>query len=337
MTGPCFGAVADSVFDGTATIDSEQFAAFGEATLHVTDALRLKLGFRYFDYENDVYILGSGVANGGVTIDEDIIKQDDWVPKVEVSFDVSEDHMVYATYSEGFRLGGINGFIPEVCRAEVAALGSSWNAPFNSDSLENYELGAKTSWLDNRLTANLAVYYNEFDDIQTNVPLNCGFFQMLNSGKIENTGFEGDFTFLASEALTLQFGFAYVDSEVASSIPGVNAEGDEPPYIPEFTASGSVDYGIPLGNGSGFIRADVRHVGSSGKEFSSQPTISTLPSYTIVDLTLGYELNNWSLSVFARNLFDDDVITNIDPDRVQPDQLSRGLPRTIGVGVTMNF
>lgn len=337
LTGPCFGAVADSVFDGTATIDSEQFAAFGEATLHVTDALRLKLGFRYFDYENDVYILGSGVANGGVTIDEDIIKQDDWVPKVEVSFDVSEDHMVYATYSEGFRLGGINGFIPEVCRAEVAALGSSWNAPFNSDSLENYELGAKTSWLDNRLTANLAVYYNEFDDIQTNVPLNCGFFQMLNSGKIENTGFEGDFTFLASEALTLQFGFAYVDSEVASSIPGVNAEGDEPPYIPEFTASGSVDYGIPLGNGSGFIRADVRHVGSSGNEFSSQPTISTLPSYTIVDLTLGYELNNWSLSVFARNLFDDDVITNIDPDRVQPDQLSRGLPRTIGVGVTMNF
>ena len=185
-----------------------------------------------------------------VTIDEDIIKQDDWVPKVEVSFDVSEDHMVYATYSEGFRLGGINGFIPEVCRAEVTALGSSWNAPFNSDSLENYEIGAKTSWLDNRLTANLAVYYNEFDDIQTNVPLNCGFFQMLNSGKIENTGFEGDFTFLASEALTLQFGFAYVDSEVASSIPGVNADGDEPPYIPEFTASGSVDYGMPLGNGS---------------------------------------------------------------------------------------
>lgn len=337
LTGPCFGAVADSVFDGTTTIDSEQLAAFGEATFHFTDALRLKLGFRYFDYENDVYIFGSGVANGGVTIDEKIIKEDDWVPKVEVSFDVSEDHMVYATYSEGYRLGGINGFIPEVCRAEVAALGSSYDAPFSSDSLENYEIGAKTSWLDNRLTANLAVYYNEFDDIQTNVPLNCGFFQMLNTGRIENTGFEGDFTFLASEALTLQFGFAYVDSEVAKAVPGINADGDEPPYIPEFTASGSVDYGIPLGNGSGFIRADVRHVGSSGNEFSSQPTLSTLPSYTIVDLTLGYEMNDWSLSVFAKNLFDDDVITNIDPDRIQPDQLSRGLPRTLGVGVSRKF
>lgn len=337
LTGPCFGAVADSVFDGVAIIDSEQFAGFGEATYNFTDALRLKLGFRYFDYENDVSILGSGVANGGVSLDEDILKEDDWVPKVEVSFDVSDDHMVYATYSEGFRLGGTNSFIPEVCRAEVTALGSTYNAPFLSDSLVNYEVGAKTAWLDNRLIANLAVYYNEFDDIQSNVPLNCGFFQLLNAGKIENTGFEGDFTFLASEALTLRFGFSYVDSEVATSIPGINADGDEPPYIPEFSASGSVDYGIPLGNGSGYIRADVRHVGSSGNEFSSQPTISTLPSYTIVDLTLGYEMNDWSLNVFARNLFNEDVITNIDPDRVQPDQLTRGLPRTVGVGLTRSF
>ena len=160
---------------------------------------------------------------------------------------------------------------------------------------------------------------------------------MLNSGRIRNIGFEGDFTFQASDALTLRFGFSYVDSEVKKSIPGINVDGDEPPYIPEFTASGSVDYGMSLGNGFGFIRADVRHVGSSGNEFSSQPTISTLPSYTIVDLTLGYDLNNWSLSIFARNLFNDDVITNIDPDRIQPDQLTRGLPRTVGFGVSRNF
>ena len=337
LTGPCFGAVADSVFDGVITIDSEQFAAFGEATYNFTDALRLKLGFRYFDYKNDVSILGSGVANNGVSLDEAVVKEDSWVPKVEVSFDVSEEHMVYATYSEGFRLGGINGFIPDVCRAQVTALGSTLNAPFLSDSLKNYELGAKTAWLDNRLIVNLAAYYNEFDDIQSNVPLDCGFFQLLNAGKIENTGFEGDFTLLASAALTLRFGFSYVDSEVAESIPGINADGDEPPYIPEFTASGSVDYGLPLGNGSGYIRTDVRHVGSSGNEFSSQPTMSTLPSYTVVDVTLGYEINDWSVNVFARNLFNDDIITNIDPDRVQPDQLTRGLPRTVGVGVTRNF
>lgn len=337
LTSTCFGAVTDSVFDGTTNIDSEQFALFGEATYSFTDVFRVKLGLRYFDYENDVFIFGAGPANGGVSTDEDVIKEDDIVPKVEVTYDITEDHMAYATYSEGFRLGGITGFVPEVCTAELAALGSSPGAPFNSDSLKNYEIGAKTAWANNRFIANVALFRNEFDDIQTNAPLNCGFFQLLNGGTIENTGFEGEFTYLASEELTFRFGFSYVDSEVTEPVPGVNFDGDEPPYIPEFSASGSVDYGKPIGNGIGYLRADVRHVGSSGNEFSTQPTLSKLPSYTIVDLTLGYDLDDWSFGIFAKNLFDDDVITNIDPDRVQPDQLTRGLPRTIGVSVSRNF
>ncbi len=337
LTSPCFGAVTNSVFDGTESVKTDQYAAFGEATYSFTDALRLKLGFRYFDYKNEVSIFGSGVANGGVSLDQSTLKEDDWVPKVEVSYDISEDHMVYGTYSEGFRLGGVNGFVPPVCGAEVAALGSTVGAPFLSDSLTNYEIGAKTSWLDNRLTANLAVYVNEFDEIQSDVNLACGFFQRLNAGKIENVGVEGDFAFQATDAISMTFGFSYIDSEVKEAIPLVNSEGDEAPYVPEFSASGSVEYGVPVWDGFGFIRADVRHVGSSGNEFSSRPTLSVLPSYTIVDLNLGYDYNDWSFGIFARNLFDETVVTNIDPDRVQPDQLTRGIPRTVGLSVTRRF
>ena len=137
--------------------------------------------------------------------------------------------------------------------------------------------------------------------------------------------------------VALRFGFTYVDSEVTTAVPGVNVDGDEPPYIPEFTAPGSIEYGMPIWNGIGYIRGDVRHVGSSGNEFSTQPTLSILPSYTIVDMTLGYELNDWSFNVFAKNLFDDKVITNIDPDRLQPEQFSRGIPRTVGLSVTRRF
>lgn len=337
LTGPCFGAVADSVFDGDTQIDTEQYAAFGEATYSFTDQFRLKLGFRYFDYESDVYIFGSGVANGGVSIDEDTLKEDDWVPKVELSYDVSDDHMIYATYSEGFRLGGVNGFVPAVCGPELVALGSGLGAPFESDSVINYEVGAKTAWLDNHLVANFAIYRNEFEDIQTNTPLNCGFFQLLNGGKLENNGIEGDIIYQVSEALSLRLGFAYVDSEITEAIPMVNVKGDEPPYVPEFTASAGFEYGVPVRDGFGYIRTDVRHVGSSSNEFSSQASRSTLPSYTIVDLTFGYEVSDWSFSLFAKNLFDDEIITNIDPDRVQPDQLSLGLPRTVGVSVRRDF
>lgn len=337
LVSTCFGAVENSVFDGTESVKTDQYAAFGEATFSITDALRLKLGFRYFDYKNEVSIFAAGPANGGVSLEQETLKEDDWVPKVEISYDITDDHMVYGTYSEGFRLGGVNGFVPPVCAAEVASLGSTVGAPFLSDSLTNYEIGAKTAWLDGRFTANMSVYLNEFDEIQSDVNLACGFFQRLNAGKIENTGVEGDFAYQASEELSLTFGFSYVDSEVKTSIPLVNSDGDEAPYVPEFSASGSIEYGMPVWNGFGFIRADVRHVSSSGNEFSSRPTLSVLPSYTIVDLNLGYDFNDWSIGIFAKNLFDETVVTNIDPDRVQPDQLTRGLPRTVGISVTRSF
>ena len=337
LTSTCFGAVADSVFDGRTTIETDQYAVFGEATYSFTDALRLKLGFRYFDYESDVFLFGSGVANGGVSIDENTIKEDDWVPKVELTYDISEDHLVYASFSEGFRLGGVNGFVPVACGPELVSLGAGLGEPFESDSVTNYEVGAKTAWMDNRLIANVTVYRNEFEDIQTNITLACGFSHFLNAGELENTGIEGDFMFQASEELLFRVGFSYVDSEVTEGIPMVNVKGDEPPYVPDFTASGGVEYGVPVRDGFGFIRTDVRYVASSSNEFSSDPSRSTLPSYTIVDLTLGYEINDWGFSLFAKNLFNDEVITNIDPDRVQPDQLSRGIPRTVGLSVKREF
>jgi len=341
LVSTCFGAATDSVFDGLESVKTDQVAVFGEATYHFTEALRLTLGFRWFDYDSDFFKFAAGAANGGVSIDDVSIKESDWVPKVELAYDISEDYMVYATFSEGFRLGGVNGFIPAAtgisCDAQLGALGTFSGAPFGSDSLTNYEVGAKTSWMDNRLQANIAVYLNEFDDIQSSINLDCGFFQRFNAGKLENTGVDAELTFQATDELGLRFGFAWVDSEVTSAVPGLNMEGDEPPYVPEFSASGSIEYSKPVWNGFGFVRTDVSHVGSSGNEFSSRAGIATLPSYTVVDLTLGYEQQGWELSVFARNLFDDEVVTNIDPDRVQPSQLTRGRPRTVGVSVGKRF
>ncbi len=337
LTSTCFGAVTDSVFDGDEEIETTQYAVFGESTYHFTDQFRLKLGFRYFDYENDVYIFGAGPANGGVSEDSGVLEEDGWVPKVEVSYDLSDDHMLYATYSEGFRLGGVNGFVPAECREELQALGSSPGAPFESDSLENFEIGAKTSWLDQRLTANLAVYVNEFDDIQSSVALDCGFTQEVNAGKIENSGFEAEINYLASDAVSLFLGVAYVDSEVKDPIPSINQKGDVPPYIPEFTASGTAEYRLPIAEGTGYLRGDVRYVDSSYNEFSSVPTAQELPSYTIVDLVLGYEISNYNFSLFGKNVLDEEIVSNIDPDRVQPNQFTRGRPRTIGVAFTLNF
>jgi outer membrane receptor protein involved in Fe transport len=341
-TAPLAGASPNSVFDGLEALDTTQLAVFGEATYSFTDALRLTLGFRYFDYERDVTIDASGPANGGPSFDQGTIKEDDFIPKVEIAFDINEDMMAYATYSEGFRLGGVNGFIPTMtaisCQDQLNSLGLGTAAQYGSDTIENIEFGIKSSWLENRLTANVTVYRNEFSDIIQVFGLDCGFFQTVNSGTLQNTGVEGEFAFQMTDELSTRFGFAYVDSEIDSgALPGLNVEGDSGPYVPDFSASGSIEYGKEIFNGFGFIRADIRHVGEMFNEFPSNPAVIVLPSYTSVDVTARYDINNWEFSVFAKNLTNDEIVTNIDPDRVQPLQYTRGRPRTIGLSVTKNF
>ena len=336
------GGAPNSVFDGLETADTTQLAVFGEFTWSFTEALRLTFGFRYFDYERDVRIEAAGPANGGPTLDEGVLKEDDFIPKVELAWDITDDHMAYFVYSEGFRLGGVNGFIPVMtgisCQDELTSLGLTLAGSFNSDTIESYEVGVKTAWLDNRLTANLAVYRNEFSDVILGFGLQCGFFQTVNSGTIQNTGVEGEFGFQVTDELSARFGFAYVDSEVDSgAIAGINTLGDSAPYVPEFSASGTVEYSKPIFNGMGLIRADIRHVGDMFNEFNSNTAVQVLDAYTIVDLTARYDVDDWEFSVFAKNLFDDEVVTNIDPDRIQPLQLTRGRPRTIGLSITRNF
>ena len=336
---PCDGGTPDSIFDSNYHVISTQISFFGEATYDFTEALKLKLGFRWYDYDYDVDFFLAGAANGGIIQSVSQLQEDGVVPKVELSYDISDDHMVYATYSEGFRLGSVNRQIPPRpdCLAELAALGVTQGAPVESDSLENYEIGAKTSWLDNRLTANISVFRNDFSDIQSSIFLNCAFDQNANAGAIENTGFDLDMAFQATEALSLTLGLAYVDSEVTELAQGQNQEGDTPPYIPEWSGSASAQYSFPIWQGSGFIRGNVRYVGSSFNEFSSNPTVIKLDDYTVVDVNVGYEQNGWGVNVFARNLFDERIVTNIDPDRLQPNQATIARPRTVGISVSKSF
>lgn len=330
-------SLPDTLLEGTETVDSTQLALFGELSYAFTETLELTLGFRWFDYENDFTQVQSGLIAGGPSRNEDSIEEDDWIPKVQLTYQPSDDVTLYVTYSEGFRTGGVNDSVPTECDAELAALGLPRNAPFVSDELQNMEFGAKTSWLDNRFTANISVYRIKWSDIQTGINFQCDFFQTLNAGTLENTGIEGEFSLHATENLSLRFGFAYVDAEVDKAAPLVNSEGDEPPYVPELTATGSVEYRFPISSGSAFVRGDVRYVDSMVNEFSSRAGVMELDSYSIVDFTAGYERGSWQFSLFARNLFDDEVITNIDPDRAQPAQFTRGRPRTLGVSATKHF
>lgn len=329
-----FGASKpNQVLEAFKDIGTKQKAAFGEVSYDITKQLELTVGLRWFDYEVDVDLRAAGIANRGATRVVDTLKEDGVNKKAKLTYRITDDKLVYLDYAEGFRMGGVGDFIPTGPGGLCA--GQQVDASYKSDDLSSIELGAKTSWMDNRLVANAAVYRINWKDIQSTRFLTCGFQFVTNAGRMVNTGLELEFAYQLAEGLTARFGGSYVDTDVKEAVPGFNQEGDEAPYVPNLSVATSLEYGANMFAGFGFVRGDFNYVGGSRSEFSR--TSVEVPPYSILDLTLGYEWNDWEMSFYTKNLFDRRVVTNVDPDRNQPPQYSLGRPRTLGVAVTRKF
>ena len=131
---------------------------------------------------------------------------------MNLTYKFTEEAMVYATYSEGFRPGGINrrGTLP----------------PYEADWLTNYELGWKTTWFDNRLRFNGAVFSQEWDDFQFALLGAKGLTEINNAGPAQIDGIEMDVSWAVTDRLGISAGFAYLDSELTENYCGfVNANG----------------------------------------------------------------------------------------------------------------
>jgi hypothetical protein len=174
---------------------TKQYAIFSEETLHLTDKLSLIGGLRYFRTRvgSDRFVRAS-LFQGPVDYAEPLgpATETGFTPKVELAYKPNQDLLVYALASRGFRAGGPTRKPADLpsCNAELAALGLTPEDSFDSDSVWNYEAGAKTVWADGKLTANVAGYYIDWKNIQQELQLQCGFAFTTNCGKATRTGAE---------------------------------------------------------------------------------------------------------------------------------------------------
>ena len=337
-----FGATND-IFVSDQQIDLEQIAVFGEVTWNVTEQLALTAGARWFDYEVDATIDQTGLANRGPSFVDQTFKEDDVNPKFSAGYQLTDDVLLYGSASKGFRIGGVNRFIPIIpCGADLAALGLS-GAPVGvaSDTLWNYEGGIRSTWLDGRLVLNGAYYHIDWSDIQSVRRLACGFQFTDNAGDLDVDGVEIESVFSVNEELALSMGLNYNDSVLAAPSENFSADkGDRAPFVPKWNVTGSIDYARSFRGGTtGFARADFRHISNSFSEFSAAGLLplTELPSYTTIDLTAGVQFDRWTISLFVKNVADDRVVTNVDPERAQPSQFSIARPRTFGARVSADF
>ncbi len=170
---------ADHYWDSRDNTDWKTKAIFGEFTWHINDKTNLIVGGRWFETENDKLYLkmnaGAQKANGRSTggfmqvqwFGNDIVQTatiSEFVPKLSLDYHIDDDKMVYATYTEGYRTGGIN-------RANRKAdwTRTLWPQQWEPDKLKNYEAGLRTRWADNTIQWNLTLFYMDWTDFQTEV------------------------------------------------------------------------------------------------------------------------------------------------------------------------
>ncbi len=317
-------------------------AVFGEVTWHISDRWDATAGARYFDNEQDfkTVLIFPPFAPGFPPFEtggDTTTSESDVTPKFSVAFRPNDDMMFYALASQGYRLGGVN----------QAALDFPFPIPetYDSDTLWNYELGARTTWNGGRTVLNATLFHVDWKDIQSAFRLALPglppFPYFVNTGTAHSTGIEFELTALLSEnwefhtALTVLEAEIDEVSEVAGGISNVQP-GAKLPGTPEFQASSWIRYMFTMFDKGSSVRFSHRYVGESNYSLDS-PAVQG--DYNVFDLLLNSQISdNLSLTFYVKNLADDDGVTSTIPAIPGfADKRYLLRPRTIGLSLQGYF
>ena len=325
----------------------QESAAFAEASYDLGHGLTARAGLRAFQVDQRFYQWGEGVLNGGVSQVSNSSSDNGLNPKFNLSWQIDPDHMVYATASKGYRPGGPNNPAPAaVCGAEVSKLGLSVSqlTRYQPDTLWNYEAGAKTRWLDRKLTVNGSVYYIDWSDVQQQIVLNCGFNITANFGKATSKGAELEVEYHPLPGLSLNAAAGYTDATLSNDIPGTPArKGDPLQDVPHWNLAGGVEYAKSFSNGfNGFGRLDVNYTSDALALYDRTSPFHERKGFVITNVKLGIDNgDHWQAVFFVDNLFDKIGQTGlpaaIGADLPTTRRIAVNRPRTVGVTLSYKY
>ncbi len=378
VTSPELGAPVDTPFFSRIPYDFKQTAFFAEGTVDVTDAFSATAGLRYYDFEEDRDLYFAGlfadriVDDDGNTISLPGSSKDDGIlPRVLLSYDINEDVQVNAQASKGFRLGGINDplNVPLCSPEDLITFGG--RDSFTSETLWNYELGAKIGFAGGRAQFNVAVFRADIKDLQMPVVAGtCSSRIVVNVPDAHSTGVELELSAQPTDRFDFGVSASYVSAELDSSVTSTSGgvttvvsgiqEGNRLPSTPEFQLAANATYAWPMtATLEGFLTGSYQHVGSRYTQIGDQrpgfntftvrdygdPTISSftfdplLPSYDIGNLRFGVRGDDWEAALFLNNVTDENARLGLDQERGRVARVGflTNQPRTLGVTFRKDF
>jgi outer membrane receptor protein involved in Fe transport len=294
------------------------FALFGELAYDIRPNLTLTLGGRYFTAHNTLFGFSgfsSNATDPSVCFPTTAItqvpcadvngtvKESGETHKVNLSWKVEPSKMIYVTYSTGFRPGGVN-------RLALAP-------PYKPDTVDNYEIGWKTTWDGGRVRFNGALFDEEWHGVQyaLSPPGFAGVTIIDNAGDARSYGFEGDAAWRATDNLTLSLSGTVLHAALtqnfcnfnSSGVPtGCAPKGTRLPVQPDYKLNGSARYEFEVGDYKSFFEGDVQAQGESTSALftADEAALGPTDAFATVDLSAGLGKDKWMLTAFVQNLFD---------------------------------
>ena len=299
-------------------IDMNGYAVFGQATYTLFDSIHLTAGLRYDHQDSE------GEQRFMTQYYDKDLDYDEWLPKLAIAYDFTDDIMAYASASKGYLSGGYNYF----------AAGDLQSFYYDSEYTWNYEAGIKTAWLDRKLLANLSYFYIDMDDKQVFdiVPYILGAFQISNAARAHSQGFELELQSRPVKGLDLFAGFGYTEAKFDEwiDLQGYDYKDKYLPNAPKYTLNVGGQYRHEIGL---FGRVDL--LGTGDFYCNSKNTLKE-DAHQLVNLRLGYEKERFDIIFWCKNLFDEEYET-MKVDWGGTELVLDGEPRMFGVTVTYRF
>jgi iron complex outermembrane recepter protein len=293
----------------------KSFAVYGQGNIHLSEQLTLTLGGRWTrDKKRGSFSQVSSPftqtlrATEALTFPE--LSESRFTYRVSLNYKPSDDVMTFANFSTGYKSGGYNsgGGAPALTPPVSRRL-------FDRETVKNYELGVKSSWLDRTLKANLTFYRMDIAGFQDRAFDGVSFI-VRNAGSLRQQGFEFDTVISPSRNFSVSASFAYLDSKftdyaAGANLPGLtgtqNLTGQPNTFSPEWVGNVAVDWSGQIGSGGmGWsLNGNLSFVSDQyvGTSLDSNPQ-TLADGYVLLGAraTIHGQDERWSLSVFARNL-----------------------------------
>ncbi len=288
----------------TTNQDSESYALFFEGDYRFGERWTITLGGRWTEDEKTSQ--QAGVVNTSAKAD-----WSEFTPKAALKFQINDASMVYGLYSRGYRAGGFNGRVDGIDNATI---------PYDPETVDNFELGYRSEWLERRLIFNATAFYMDYKDKQEEIQqpsATSGTGQVtrvVNAATATISGAEFELNWLATDGLMIRTNLGLLDAEYDDFIVDLGTPDNPNPTdfsslefrrAPEITFSLSGDYDWQIGPGSMLLHAGLRYLDEHEVDFANKPELHN-DSQTLVDASATYNLNSWYASVYGRNLTDED-------------------------------